>query len=129
VSNNSLGGTKKWCPHCKSIQICTATNPSRFGERSGQRWYKPEHPDLHFFRRALVCQTCYGTWLTAEIEESFLDELIELRDALSEIKGNAEAYIRESNRAARSLTKLTESLNILRALSIYRTENPNEAEE
>lgn len=120
MSRNGQGGTQKWCPTCESIQVCTAVNPSQLGARSGQRWYKTEHSDINWFRRGLVCQKCDSQWLTAEIEEKFLDELMELRDALKEIKQHAEAYAKESAKAGKSLVKLSESLSVLQALKVYK---------
>ena len=114
------GGTNKWCPHCKEITICTAVNPSQFGERSGQRWYREEYEDIQWFRRGLICQNCGTKWLTAEVEEKFLDELTELRDALGDIKLYAEDYINESEKASISLKKLSGSLKVLKALKIYK---------
>ena len=120
MSRVSQGGTKKWCPTCQSVQVCAAVNPSTLGEGSGQRWYKTNHTDIQWFRRGLVCQKCASEWLTAELPEKFLDELVELRDALKEIKQNAESYVKESQKASASLTKLSASLSVLRALKAYR---------
>jgi len=50
----------------------------------------------------------------------FLQELIELRDALREIKANAETYTKQSSAAATSLSKLNESLGVLKALKLYK---------
>lgn len=114
------GGTQKYCPNCETITVCKAVNPSRMAEVSGQRFYKSDHADIHWFRRGLICQSCEHEFLTAELEESFLEELVELREALKEIKVNAEAYVKESKSAGRSLEKLTGSLQVLRALDIYQ---------
>ncbi len=65
--------------------------------------------------------SCRRTFTTAEVDEEFLDELCELRDALSEIKENAERYVVESESASKSLLSLSKSLDVLRALTIYRT--------
>lgn len=118
----SQGGTQKWCPACGDIQVCAAVNPSQLGYQSGQRWYTPEHSDICWFRRGLVCQNCGHEWLSAEVPEAFLDELVELRNALRDIKENAETYVKESERASKSLSKLGESLEVLRALKMYRAE-------
>lgn len=59
-------------------------------------------------------------WLSVEILESQLDELVELREALADLKANAEDYIEQSDAAADSLTQLKESLDVLRALKVYR---------
>jgi len=114
------GGTRKWCPECKEIRICAAVNPTELGERAGQRWYNQEHTDIQWFRRGLVCQHCGHEWLSAEVPEKFLDELVELRNALSDIKLNAEVYVKESEKASKSLGKLSKSLSVLRALKVYR---------
>src|SRR5918912_4283491 len=98
------GGTQKWCPKCKATQVCAAVNATQLGKRSGQRWYKTEHSDIQWFRRGLVCQRCSHTWLSAEVPEEFLDELVELRNALRDIKANAEAYVKESAKASKSLS-------------------------
>lgn len=116
------GGTQKWCPECGDIQVCAAVNPSQLGHESGQRWYKSEHSDIRWFRRGQICQSCGHEWLSAEVPEEFLDELVELRNALREIKENAEEYVKESDRASKSLGKLSESLKVLRALKVYKAQ-------
>ncbi len=70
-------------------------------------------------------QECEHEFVTAEIQEEFLEELVNLRNALSDIKENAEAYIKESSKASRSLEKLSNALscswgttNIQRCLTI-----------
>lgn len=116
------GGTQKWCPSCRGVQICTAVNPSQLGFESAQRWYRSDHADIQWFRRCLVCASCGHKWLSAELPEDFVDELVELRDALRDIKANAEAYVYEAERASAGLAKLTKSLSVLRALKIYQEE-------
>ncbi len=118
----SQGGTQKWCPNCEDVKVCAAVNPSQLGEKSGQRWYKEDHSDIQWFRRGLVCQTCGHEWLSAEVPEDFIDELVELRDALRDIKTNAETYAKESDKASKSLAKLSEALSVLRALKVYKAQ-------
>lgn len=117
------GGTQKWCPHCQDIRVCAAVNPSQLGEDSSQRWYCDDHTDIQWFRRGLICQTCEHEWLSAEVPEDYIDELVELRDALREIKANAETYVRESSKASESLAKLSEALSVLRALKVYKAQS------
>ena len=116
----SQGGTQMWCPHCKKVTVCAGINPSALMGKSGQRWLKNEHKDVHWFRRGRRCKECRKGFVTAELLESFLDELIELRDALKAIKTNAEAYVEQSKGAAESLQKLTEALEVLKALKLYK---------
>lgn len=59
-------------------------------------------------------------FISAELDLTFLEELVELRDALGALKTNADRYIEESTNASSSLEKLNESLSLLRALNIYR---------
>lgn len=115
------GGTQIYCPNCESIQICKAINPSSIANESGQRWMRRDHKDINWFRRGRECQQCFHEFLTAELDEDFVTELVKLREALSEIKKNAEEYQKEAAAAAGSLDKLTESLKVLRALSLYKT--------
>jgi hypothetical protein len=117
------GGTKKWCPGCKNYCVVTAISTSSLGVKSGQRWYSLAHDDIQWFRRGQECQTCGHAWLSAEVPESFVHELIELRNALRDIKENAEAYAKESEGAAKSLAKLNESLSVLKALKIYQRQS------
>ena len=49
-------------------------------------------------------------------EAKFLDELVELRQALADIKANAAAYEADATKAAEGLKKLSKSLAVLRAL-------------
>jgi len=114
------GGTQIYCPECKSIRTCKGINPSYIANVSGQRWRRTDHADINWFRRGRRCLTCEHEFLTAELKEDFVAELVELRDALHDIKRSAEAYTEESAAAAVSLKKLTESLNVLRALNIYQ---------
>jgi transcriptional regulator NrdR family protein len=116
------GGTKMYCPACDTIQVCRAIPTTSLGEASGQRWFSPEHDDLNWFRRGRECLECGETFITAEIRENFLDELMELRKALGKIKLNAEQYMKESAAASESLAKLSESLEVLRALNLYKQE-------
>jgi hypothetical protein len=123
MSRVAQGGTQMWCPSCEAVTVCAAVNPSTLGNPSGQRWYLKNHSDIQWFRRGRICQTCDHEFLTAEVDEQFVGELVELRDALREIKLNAEAYVKESAAASKTLAKLGGSLSVLRALKIYKDEN------
>jgi hypothetical protein len=115
----SNGGTRKWCPNCREITVCAAINPKDVydGVSRMQRVYWSEHRDLNAFRRGILCLVCHESWLTVEIEEDLMDELIDLREKLTELKLHASAYETESLKAATSLKKLTESISILKALN------------
>jgi hypothetical protein len=79
------GGTDKWCPNCEKIRVVKAVNSTELGFPSGQHWLNREHTDIHWFRRGQICQTCGQKWLSAELPESFVSELVRLRSFVSEL--------------------------------------------
>ena len=74
------GGTQIYCPCCKGIQICAAIPLSSLGEESIQHCRRTGYETVHFFRRARKCQTCYETFITAELDENLLNELVRLKE-------------------------------------------------
>lgn len=120
----SKGGTDMYCPGCKQITTCKAVSPAKVTYDSSdhaQRKYYTKHADIHFFQRGRECLECGHSFVSGEANLGFLQELVELRDALREIKANAEAYLKESSAASSSLTKLSDSLGVLRALNLYKS--------
>ena len=113
------GGTQMYCPSCKEITICTAIPLIQVGLTTGQRVYRKEHQDINWFRRGRKCTECSKKFVTAEIDEDFITELVKLRNALGTIKQHAEKYSKEAIQAAATLDELSESLEILKALKIY----------
>lgn len=114
------GGTKMWCPKCQTICACAAVSLTDLGKAPGQRWHRTDHPDINWFRRGRECTDCGHNFVTAEMNENFLGELVTLRNALADVKQNAEQYIEESNTASKSLKKLGQSLKVLKALRVYK---------
>ena len=119
MSKVAKGGTDMYCPSCRKIRVCSSPSLSSIGETSGQRWHHTEHSDLHWFRRARVCLTCHEEFVTAELNAKYLDELVELRNALADVKTKAEQFVSKSKSATKSLDALTKSLDTLRALKLY----------
>jgi ribosomal protein L7/L12 len=123
------GGTKIYCPFCTQVRICQAIPTTELGLPPGQRWYRKDHADIQWFRRGRKCLTCNNSFISAEVDEDFIDELVELRIALASIKSNAEQYVKESTAASASLNRLTNALSVLRALKVYRDTEPSVNEE
>lgn len=73
------GGTKIFCPVCNDIQICRAIPPTALDQPSAQRVQDEAYPDLHWFRRGRECLNCGHKFLTGELNEDFIRELVELR--------------------------------------------------
>ena len=114
------GGTRIFCPFCKKFEVCKSVSTTLLGEKSGQRWRRVDHSDIQWFRRGRECLTCSTQFITAEIDEDFLEELVQLRDALGNIKVNARKYIQQANKASATLSKLADSLDVLKALDLYK---------
>ncbi len=90
----SKGGTKIFCPSCKSFNICKGLSPTTLGEPKAQRWYRTDHLDISWFRRARQCLTCENKFLTAEVDEMLLEELIKLREKLGKKQQSVAEQIR-----------------------------------
>ncbi len=92
----SEGGTTMYCPNCQKDKVCRSIGVGNFGEETYFGNYKDEqrrnidkYPDLSFFMRGRECQTCQKKFLTVEIHENALNELVRLRAVLEEIKHKA----------------------------------------
>lgn len=121
----SKGGTDMFCPSCKQVTTCKAVSAAQVTFDPSdyeQRKYFTKNGDINLFQRGRECLLCGHEFVTAEVDIEFLEELVELRGALSAIKTNAEAYVKESAAASQSLSKLSESLSVLRALKVYKGE-------
>lgn len=117
------GGTDMWCPKCAEIRTCKAIPGAQVTAHASdyaQRFFHPKHPDLNWFQRGRQCLSCGHRFITGEMAREFLYELVELRDALADLKKHAETYASESEKASKSLQELTRSLSVLRALDIYK---------
>jgi hypothetical protein len=114
------GGTQIYCPHCGEVRVCQVVQIRGKGlKASRRRWYKQDYPDIQWFRRVRFCNVCSTDFVTAEVNEDFLAELVNLRSALADIKINAGQYLKESDSAAKLLKKLSKFLSGLKALDIY----------
>jgi len=114
------GGTKMHCRYCEETTVCAAIPLTTLGEQAGQRWQRTDHRDINWFSRGRECLSCGNVFITSEIDEKFIDELVELRDALGVIKKNAEKYSKEATQAASTLDELSKSLKVLSALKVYK---------
>ena len=117
---NAQGGTQLWCPRCAAITVCKAVNPSLLAEDPDQTWNMEEHPDIQWFRRARICQTCDHEFLTAEIDEAFLTELVQLRETLNELRKYIVSYAKQSKAELLSLTIESSSTKVRRGSALPR---------
>jgi len=114
------GGTKMLCPNCERIRVCKAIPMSEIRHGNARRWYSTDHPDITWFRRGRRCLTCLESFGTIEVNEKFIGELVEFKDALLELNKHSEQYIGESKHASMMLEKISRSLGALRALNIHK---------
>jgi len=78
------GGTKIYCPGCRTFNVCRAFSPTQLGKPKAQRWHRTDYQDIAWFRRGRECLSCGHKFLSAEVDESFIEELVELRERLAE---------------------------------------------
>lgn len=102
------GGTQLWCPNCSAVHVCREVSPTAVGEPSAPRRYYEGSPEIQFFRRGRACLTCNAVFTTAEVKESFLVELIRLRDYLTASKTHDE-----------TVARITSSLGALKTPTVY----------
>jgi len=114
------GGTQRCRASSGEVQVCRAVPTTDIGHESGQRWYSLQYTDLQWFRRGRECQECADTRLSSEIREDSWRGLIEVRDALGDLKKDAERYVEASQDVSDALDELTESLEVLRALRLHQ---------
>ena len=77
------GGTKIYCPGCNSFSICRAISPTKIGKPKAQRCHRTDYQDIAWFRRGRECLRCGYRFLSAEVDETFVTELVELRERLA----------------------------------------------
>jgi transcriptional regulator NrdR family protein len=74
------GGTHMYCSYCEKITECAATPLTELKKPSNQ---KKKYKDINWFRRGRECLVCGETFITGELNESFIEELKILRDIKS----------------------------------------------
>ncbi len=80
----SKGGPKLHCPKCAALENCRSLKVSEPTLGRARALYYKHHKDIQWYRRRRRCNACNHSFLTAEVEERFLDELLELRNRLIE---------------------------------------------
>ena len=75
-----------YCPECENIQVVKAVDPSKVssgrafrGHPRARVWTINIYPDIQWFRRGRECTVCGHQFVTVEIEDIYLNELIERR--------------------------------------------------
>ena len=109
-----VGGTRLFCPNCTSETVCRAVSPTKLERRKQQRISHAVHGDLHWFRRGRECLACGYLFLTGELSETFIQELIDLRNAWVQ---SMRPHVRKARRRCEAQSRLeTVSLEDAKAL-------------
>ncbi|MBO9484715.1 hypothetical protein [Salinisphaera sp. G21_0] len=83
---------------------------TELGEKKNQRWKRNDYPDIHWFRRGRECLTCGHNFITAEADESLLDELARLRGKLEAARSKTNEI---HNRYERVMIELDEISDLI----------------
>jgi hypothetical protein len=75
----SRGGPTTYCAECEKLTHNGCVKLNKAHLPPGRCWHKTDHPDVQWFRRARQCGSCGQLTVTAEIAETFVEELVELR--------------------------------------------------
>jgi transcriptional regulator NrdR family protein len=75
-------GRRQYCPRCKEPQITHAARPYKFGESEHRCVKSEKFDDIQWFRRVRICSVCGPHFITAELDEKLVTELIKSRDRL-----------------------------------------------
>lgn len=73
-------GTAIYCSNCKSFTVCKALPNTEMSMPKYQQWEHSDYNDIAGFRRSRSCFRCGHKFLTAEVDESFIHELVDLRN-------------------------------------------------
>jgi hypothetical protein len=89
------GGTNVFCPQCKAIRICAVVPLYQLKKPKARNWQRQGHHDIHWFRRARRCSACGHRFLSAELNEKFVEELVRGRELLARKNRRVVKTIRE----------------------------------
>ena len=79
---DNLNGTKTWCKECQAVTECRV---SEYENDSKGIFTDTTYPDLNYRIRPRECLDCGNQFRTCEIEDTAVNELVELRKLISSI--------------------------------------------
>ena len=91
------GGPLLNCPRCGQLAHCLSVPLAKADEDRSRNIYFTAQQDVRWYRRARQCSKCSGVFLTAEVDEKFLDELVSLRQRLIKKRQMAVNSIKRTN--------------------------------
>jgi len=104
------GGTIIYCPHCKDVAVC-AVDPNAKENKSPQAKVYTKFDDLRFFQRGRKCNDCNKSFVTLEVDEKIIDELISYRELIPKIFEKLKRQTSESNNLYTTLIEIINELS------------------
>ncbi|MXO57946.1 hypothetical protein GRI89_00085 [Altererythrobacter salegens] len=93
-SGSWRGPLQIYCPKCKEFQRARSLRiPRPLGEGK-RKWFFVKEPDIAWFRRKRHCTKCGKEFLTGEVNEELIEELLRLRQR--EKKRKVSSYTKAS---------------------------------
>ena len=76
----NINGTNTWCNKCQSVTECRV---SEYENELKGIFTDTTYPDLNYRVRPRECLDCGEQFRTCEIDDSYIDELVELRNLIA----------------------------------------------
>jgi hypothetical protein len=109
--------TNIYCPKCHGIRACGVVEYREAKDHANQapsaRFFRNDHPDLQWFSRVRKCRYCEETFVTAELEDSFVSELVSLRNDVARMRDELELYEAIAQAANEAIGKLSAAIEKL----------------
>lgn len=102
-----------WCKFCGDFTPCRSVSLSEFGYSSERRFYDADKDDINWFRRMRECDECSHEFLTAEVDEYVLCELVALRDAVREFKEHAYDCEKDAKAISKKIIRMHDAIKAL----------------
>jgi hypothetical protein len=112
-----MGFTTLYCPNCESLQECPVIPLNKLRRKKARNYCGAVQTDINWFRRGRICEKCGHKFLTAELQESLVDELIEVRSRLAKKNAGLVLKLRKDE----SLLSRKESISKEMAMDFIRT--------
>jgi hypothetical protein len=83
-----MGAVQIHCPNCDGFNYCKSIPTYKLyhtideNDPKSRHLCKSEYPDVQWYRRGRKCQICGNIFLSAELSETFVEELVRIRTFL-----------------------------------------------
>ncbi|MBJ6749893.1 hypothetical protein [Geomonas anaerohicana] len=88
-------GPVSYCPRCHRLCTCFSVPLKKAKTEPVRNLYYQLHQDVRWYRRARQCSECHEVFVTAELDQSMLDELILLRKTIIQKRKRAINKVKE----------------------------------